>query len=247
MSGQLLKATPKAPKPKHTHVVFEFTQGTQLRFVDPRTFGEAFVVDPARLAEEAPDLAELGWDPLEDPAAVGRLRPARAGRRQQLKALLTDQKVIAGLGQHLQRRDPPRRRAALRPAVQHADRAGGAPAVPGHASRSSTRRWRPGAAAWPTSSTSTCTASRAATRTSTRSTAARARRACAAGPRSSAPSGAAAPPSTAPLPGLAPVPPQCGDGPSEHGLSRRSRVGAGRSAAEPGDEDRVRRRADGRH
>ena len=29
MSGQLLKATPKAPKPKHTHVVIEFTHGTQ--------------------------------------------------------------------------------------------------------------------------------------------------------------------------------------------------------------------------
>ena len=25
------------------------------------------MVDPARLAEEAPDLADLGWDPLEDP------------------------------------------------------------------------------------------------------------------------------------------------------------------------------------
>ena len=98
MSGQLLKATAKAPKPKHTHVVIEFTHGTQLRFVDPRTFGETFVVDPARLAEEAPDLAELGWDPFEDPLPWVDFARLVLGRRQQLKGLLTDQMVVAGLG-----------------------------------------------------------------------------------------------------------------------------------------------------
>lgn len=98
MSGQLLKAPAKAPKPKHTHVVIEFTQGNQLRFVDPRTFGETFVVDPARLAEVAPDLADLGWDPLEDPLPWGDFARLVLARRQQLKALLTDQKTIAGLG-----------------------------------------------------------------------------------------------------------------------------------------------------
>jgi formamidopyrimidine-DNA glycosylase len=98
MSGQLLKAPAKTPKPKHTHVVIEFTQGNQLRFVDPRTFGEVFVVDPARLAEAAPDLADLGWDPLEDPLPWGDFARLVLSRRQQLKALLTDQKTIAGLG-----------------------------------------------------------------------------------------------------------------------------------------------------
>ena len=98
MSGQLLKAPAKTPKPKHTHVVIEFTQGNQLRFVDPRTFGEIFVVDPARLAEVAPDLADLGWDPLEDPLPWGDFARLVLSRRQQLKALLTDQKTIAGLG-----------------------------------------------------------------------------------------------------------------------------------------------------
>jgi formamidopyrimidine-DNA glycosylase len=98
MSGQLLKATPKAPKPKHTHVVIEFTQGTQLRFIDPRTFGEVFVVDPARLAEDAPDIADLGWDPLDDAMPWVDFARLVVARRQQLKALLTDQRFIAGLG-----------------------------------------------------------------------------------------------------------------------------------------------------
>jgi formamidopyrimidine-DNA glycosylase len=98
MSGQLLKATPKTPPVKHTHVVFDFPQGLQLRFVDPRTFGETFVVDPATLVETAPDVAELGWDPLEDPLPWSEFARMMLSRRQQLKALLTDQKVIAGLG-----------------------------------------------------------------------------------------------------------------------------------------------------
>ena len=39
MSGQLLRAKgAKDPKPKHTHVVFTFAQGEELRYVDPRTF-----------------------------------------------------------------------------------------------------------------------------------------------------------------------------------------------------------------
>ena len=66
MSGQLLRAAPKDPLPKHTHVVITFTQGGQLRFVDPRTFGELYVVSTEGLAEEAPELAELGFDPVED-------------------------------------------------------------------------------------------------------------------------------------------------------------------------------------
>ncbi len=44
MSGQLLRVkSAKEPKPKHTHIVITFTQGGELRYVDPRTFGEMFV------------------------------------------------------------------------------------------------------------------------------------------------------------------------------------------------------------
>jgi formamidopyrimidine-DNA glycosylase len=44
MSGQLLiAASAGEPLPRHTHVVLGFADGRQLRFVDPRTFGELFV------------------------------------------------------------------------------------------------------------------------------------------------------------------------------------------------------------
>src|SRR5579883_363164 len=88
MSGQLLRVkSPKEPKPKHTHVVMTFTQGGELRYVDPRTFGEMFVsgapaegekpasvtslngASPAStvpIRQAVPELAHLGFDPVED-------------------------------------------------------------------------------------------------------------------------------------------------------------------------------------
>ena len=67
MSGQLRRAQAKDPVAEHTHVVLTFTQAGQLRFIDPRTFGEMFVTTPDELTEEVPELGELGFDPVETP------------------------------------------------------------------------------------------------------------------------------------------------------------------------------------
>ncbi|HET7721365.1 MAG TPA: bifunctional DNA-formamidopyrimidine glycosylase/DNA-(apurinic or apyrimidinic site) lyase, partial [Acidimicrobiales bacterium] len=99
MSGQLLRAQPKDPLLKHTHVVITFTQGGQLRFVDPRTFGELFVTTPDQVTAEVPELAELGFDPVDQPVAVTEFARRLLGRRDaKLKALLMDQSFIAGIG-----------------------------------------------------------------------------------------------------------------------------------------------------
>src|SRR5438874_10734129 len=42
MSGQFVRANKRTALPPHTHVVLTFQQGGDLRFVDPRTFGELF-------------------------------------------------------------------------------------------------------------------------------------------------------------------------------------------------------------
>ncbi|HEV7886338.1 MAG TPA: DNA-formamidopyrimidine glycosylase family protein, partial [Acidimicrobiales bacterium] len=58
MSGQLLRAkSAKEPLPKHTHVVIRFTQGGELRYVDPRTFGELFVTATDEVEDAVPELA----------------------------------------------------------------------------------------------------------------------------------------------------------------------------------------------
>jgi len=98
MSGQLLKTMPKDPAIKHTHVVLTFTQGGQLRYVDPRTFGELYVASKANMAEEAPELEELGFDPVEDVMSWNAFGGLLQQRRKKLKDVLMDQKFVAGIG-----------------------------------------------------------------------------------------------------------------------------------------------------
>jgi formamidopyrimidine-DNA glycosylase len=98
MSGQLLRANPKEPLGKHTHVVLSFAGAPQLRFVDPRTFGELFVTAPDCLETEVPELAHLGFDPIDEQMAWTRFGHLLAARKTKLKPLLMDQRFVAGIG-----------------------------------------------------------------------------------------------------------------------------------------------------
>lgn len=93
MSGQLRLARPEEPRARHTHVVLGLSDGLELRFVDPRTFGEMFVS-----AAPAADLAHLGPDALDPTWSEDRLGALLGGRTTRLKALLLDQRRLAGLG-----------------------------------------------------------------------------------------------------------------------------------------------------
>jgi formamidopyrimidine-DNA glycosylase len=99
MSGQLLRAKGgKEPVDKHTHVVITFTQGGQLRFIDPRTFGELFVTTPDELEAQVPELAHLGFDPVDDMMSWTRFGELLTVRKAKLKTLLMDQRFVAGIG-----------------------------------------------------------------------------------------------------------------------------------------------------
>ncbi|MGZ4309521.1 MAG: bifunctional DNA-formamidopyrimidine glycosylase/DNA-(apurinic or apyrimidinic site) lyase [Gaiellaceae bacterium] len=99
MSGQLLRAkTAREAVPKHTHVTITFTQGGQLRFVDPRTFGEMFVTPFDGIDQDVDELAHLGIDPLESAMSWDYFGELVAQRHVKLKAALMDQKFLAGIG-----------------------------------------------------------------------------------------------------------------------------------------------------
>jgi formamidopyrimidine-DNA glycosylase len=103
MSGQVLVAESGADRPKHTHVVMHLDpEGNRARqelwFVDPRTFGEVVVFNPDNVAEEIPDLAKLGVDPIADGLELAHLRTLLRARHRQIKPMLLDQHVIAGIG-----------------------------------------------------------------------------------------------------------------------------------------------------
>ncbi|HVN69636.1 MAG TPA: bifunctional DNA-formamidopyrimidine glycosylase/DNA-(apurinic or apyrimidinic site) lyase [Candidatus Binatia bacterium] len=93
MTGRLVVARDGAPEWPATHVVLRFTDGSRLRFSDVRTFGRMRLVRQG----EAWD-AELGVEPLGSgftpKAFIGML----SGRTTPIKALLLDQRRIAGIG-----------------------------------------------------------------------------------------------------------------------------------------------------
>lgn len=98
MSGQLRRQANKEEIAKHTHVVVTFTQKGQLRFIDPRTFGEMFVTTPDELEGEVTELRDLGFDPVETPMAWTAFGELLYQRKVKLKPLLMDQKFMAGIG-----------------------------------------------------------------------------------------------------------------------------------------------------
>jgi formamidopyrimidine-DNA glycosylase len=100
MSGQLLVAKAGAPRPVHTHVVMHLDgePAEEVWFVDPRTFGEVVVFDPANVAVDLPELATMGPDPIAEGLTLAELRRILRGRSRQLKPMLLDQHVIAGIG-----------------------------------------------------------------------------------------------------------------------------------------------------
>jgi len=120
MSGQLIhvRGPDFPPLAPHTHVVVSLGDGTQLRFVDPRTFGEWFVSSDVDRRGVPAEMAHLGRDPLLDGLPDKFLAAKLAGRRAPLKALLTDQRIVAGIGSIYA--DEICHRAKVRP-----DRAGG--------------------------------------------------------------------------------------------------------------------------
>ncbi|MGH2813049.1 MAG: bifunctional DNA-formamidopyrimidine glycosylase/DNA-(apurinic or apyrimidinic site) lyase [Actinomycetota bacterium] len=97
MSGQLVKTKSSAELANHTHVIIGFTVGGQLRFIDPRTFGEIFVTDPDELGNIR-ELQNLGQDPLEEAIPWQLFSETLSNKHTKLKGLLMDQKFISGLG-----------------------------------------------------------------------------------------------------------------------------------------------------
>jgi formamidopyrimidine-DNA glycosylase len=97
MSGRVLRGNKRVPPPQHTHVVITFQKGGDLRFVDPRTFGEMFVTTTDGLGK-VKELAHIAIDPLEHAFTWQQFSEILARRKTKLKNLLMDQAFISGLG-----------------------------------------------------------------------------------------------------------------------------------------------------
>ena len=102
---------------KHDHVVFGMSSGATVTFNDPRRFGFMDLAPLDKLARHRA-LSALGPEPLAAEFGAAVLAHACRGKKTSLKAALSDQRVVAGLGniyvcEALHRaRLSPRRRAA---------------------------------------------------------------------------------------------------------------------------------------
>ncbi len=94
MSGRW-RIDPDAPD-KHDHLVLE-TASHRFALNDPRRFGYVDLVGTPGLYDW-PAFAVMGPEPLGDDLSVDHLRAALKGRKQAIKLLLLDQRIIAGLG-----------------------------------------------------------------------------------------------------------------------------------------------------
>src|SRR5947208_3093277 len=94
MTGRLTLAPPGRADERHDHVVVRLDDGRVLTFNDARRFGRVAVVERAALAAET----GAAIDPLDPGFTAGVLFALTRGRRTSIKALLMDQRRVAGLG-----------------------------------------------------------------------------------------------------------------------------------------------------
>ncbi len=87
----------RAKSTAHDHVVFHMSNGAVVTFNDPRRFGAMKIIPRAALDKE-PLLKNLGPEPLGNEFDAALLARACKGKKTSLKAALSDQRVVAGLG-----------------------------------------------------------------------------------------------------------------------------------------------------
>jgi formamidopyrimidine-DNA glycosylase len=81
----------------HDHVVFHMSSGAVVTFNDPRRFGSMKLVPRQKLDDE-PLLRALGPEPLGNAFDASALARACKTKKTSLKAALSDQRIVAGLG-----------------------------------------------------------------------------------------------------------------------------------------------------
>jgi len=95
MTGSLAHFTDGEQDPPYDRVRFDFADGHHLAYVDPRLFGRVGLAADADAFVAAQGLGPDALDPRFDLATLER---ALAGRKRDVKSLLMDQQVVAGIG-----------------------------------------------------------------------------------------------------------------------------------------------------
>lgn len=97
-SVRLTRNQAKDPSVSGTAVVITFTQGGQLRLVDPKKEARLELIEADKLDEVHPELADLGVDPVDEPISWTTFGEGLLRRSGRLKSILMDPGFIVGIG-----------------------------------------------------------------------------------------------------------------------------------------------------
>lgn len=99
MTGQLLW-TPGPPSPgtPYARAVLSIDDGSVVTFADPRRFGRAWFLPAGRAARTRAWGGRTGVDAMSPSFTARSLGEALAGRSAAIKALILDQRIVAGVG-----------------------------------------------------------------------------------------------------------------------------------------------------
>ncbi|HEV7400768.1 MAG TPA: bifunctional DNA-formamidopyrimidine glycosylase/DNA-(apurinic or apyrimidinic site) lyase [Solirubrobacterales bacterium] len=93
--GRRLYEAERSTSERHLRARFTLDDGREVWFTDPRRFGEAFLIDDAKLDER---FGKLGVEPFSEAFTPEALGEMAANRTAPLKSFLLDQSGVAGVG-----------------------------------------------------------------------------------------------------------------------------------------------------
>ncbi|MDM5190266.1 DNA-formamidopyrimidine glycosylase [Bacillus sp. DX4.1] len=97
MEGKYLLHQEDEQIDKHTHVRFQFTDGTELHYKDVRKFGTMHLFKKGEEFDQMP-LADLGPEPFDAELTPGYLQERLQKTNRKIKVVLLDQRLLVGLG-----------------------------------------------------------------------------------------------------------------------------------------------------
>ena len=95
MEGKYFIRKKDDPREKHQHVIFHFSDGTDLRYHDTRKFGKMYLQKKDNAYNEKP-LSELGLEPWDKKLTPEYLK--KKFHKKPIKTELLDQTIIVGIG-----------------------------------------------------------------------------------------------------------------------------------------------------
>jgi formamidopyrimidine-DNA glycosylase len=96
--SRLQRCAAKEPLATGTALVLTFTQGGQLRLVDPKKESAVEFVPVEELGDRHPELAGLGLDTVDEPISWTTFGEALMRREGKLKSILMDPTFLVGIG-----------------------------------------------------------------------------------------------------------------------------------------------------